>query len=759
MTPPHKQPTHREAPHAHAGSKERSRKREEAKASSAAQRDALKEEIVPEAHALKDVPQLAAHPERLPAARTHLREAYLFLMQRYNHGSLPTAPKRKIGRAIMSDIINDDNFDRYLPLMVKESALDPAAKNASGATGYFQVTPVALAEINEYFDVGLTAQSLQYPMQNCVIGILYYELLADKNVNDKDEFKNLTSRDKKLMAFAMYNAGPGIVRDLWRHFGATSYDDFERKLSVELVLKLGTKQKELLEFVDPFFHVKYQQSPGLDNYMAALKTNAPELAQNVTIGTRTLSVKKIGEMLRYGRVIEVLQKLPVDSSEVIPAKITDEKLAVPKGYLNRIEAYSENRKIWSMSETLRTELVKAKYKGVSIGKNSEERANDREFLIAAIERFNHEYNPQFENVDDEFNNIVNGTSILIPTKAYLDIFKKDFDKDAEAKGEEADVEIKLPVHAELLRGIPLYKDPKLATKGEAMLTNKSKLNLHKIRTYPGLRLPPAGEARERTDYIILHSTATDNADRGAESTAVKRRAHYVVSRDGKIFLVRNANDAFDHAGRFRKPRGAIWNGDGDVSLHSIGIEVATKPGEEWNGKQYAAVNRLIHALGEKYKIQAKNVLTHSQVANSKSGRGRKQDPMNLNWEKLGLPNNYLLVDTDVVTGRVEPNFVSIKDDWAANAVQREHMIEGLRYSVELKETYRNRAELAQRQTEAQWKKEMLARGVVEYTVRNHDTLWSIARTHKTSVRKIQVLNDMRGNKLMTEKTLKLPKPS
>ncbi len=764
----------REGTHAH-------EKKEKAKAAATKQREALKKEIVkemaPEARTLKDIPALTAHPERLPDARAYLHESYLAIMQRYNQSfiSPPTTPKRIMGRPIMGSIIDDDNFDRYLPLMTKESGLNPASTSASGAIGYFQVTPIALDEINAYFDVSLTADALRNPKQNCVAGILYYELLIATRVNSQENLKGLMPQDKKLMALAMYNAGPGIVTDVWRHLRATSYSDFEKKLSVELALKLGTQQKGPQRVVDPLSRVAFTQVPGLDNYLAALQEKSPKLARNVTFGTHTISVQKIGEMLRYGRLVEGMGKLPIETPLPTPVHTptpgptatppeAPEVSSMPKDYLERTETYSENHKLWSMAEVLRAELVQVHYKGISGGQTPENRTNDREFLVAALGRFNREYNPQFETVNEELNNILNGMSISIPTKAYLDIFKKDFEKDAESAEEEVEVEIKMPAHAELLKEVPLYKDRRLDEAGNKILENYSRLSLTDIKSYANLHLRPLKHPRTSTNYIVLHSTEMGGPDRGAEGTAAAGRAHYVVNPDGKIYAARNERENFDPVGRFRnlhKPKStaALWNDETDMSGHSISIEVGALPNEEWNEKQYKAVKRLVHALGERYHISAKNVLTHSQVACSPWGRGRKHDPANVHWDKLGLPNNYLLVDTAVVRGRIKPNFSGITRDWGSNKLssdQQARMTEGLRYSAELKETYHGKVEAAQQQTTTQWKKEMLERGAVLYTVRKGDTLIKIARRHQTSVRKIQVLNDLRWNKLTPNTTIKLP---
>jgi hypothetical protein len=106
----------------------------------------------------------------------------------------------------------------------------------------------------------------------------------------------------------------------------------------------------------------------------------------------------------------------------------------------------------------------------------------------------------------------------------------------------------------------------------------------------------------------------------------------------------------------------MWNGDGDITFKSIGIEVETEEKREnmkWSDEQYKAVEKLVHWIGSRHKIPAAHVLAHSQIAYSKYGRGRKPDPLSLDWSKLRLPNNYLRVDPDVASGAIEANVPEI----------------------------------------------------------------------------------------------------
>ncbi|MBI4994331.1 N-acetylmuramoyl-L-alanine amidase [Candidatus Peregrinibacteria bacterium] len=652
------------------------------------------------------------------------------------------------GIKILRQLLKDKNAARYFAVMNKESRLDNNAKSPSGAIGYFQLIPAnVMPDISKYFDVKLTPEELQNPIYNCAVGILYLNLLDHHYIEKNPLFEKLPKIDKEFLAHAMYNAGPTLIKDLWKELKPDSYADFEKRLSDILVKNIGTDQEKPLEQNDTAYGVKYLQYPGVDKYLEFSKTKNSKLNKKIQIGKRRLSIRKLGEILRYCRAIEAIQKC---------RKIKE----VPgEQFILRKEKYTEQKRLWSMAEDLRKELVQKKSKGINEGKTYEERMVDRDFLIMALERLNKEYNPAFPKQNGDSNNIPIGTDIFIPNLAYLAMIKGEFQREDTVNEEKVEIE-KVEQEAETPpTKIPLYKNPELEQFGNQILKNKYKLNLEKIEQ--GINFSKkCKKKRKATRYIILHSTEAESEDRGFESTTRDRRAHYVVSRDGKIVVARDPEDDFDNAGRWQNSRAkALWNGDLDVSARSIGIEVSTNPGEEWSSEQYEAVKKLIHALGEKYKLQAKNILTHSQVACSRYGRGRKQDPMNLNWEKLDLPNNYLLVDRDVLYGRVQSNLEYIERDFAATDQQRENMIAGLRYSVALRKQYSEPLSKARELTEAEWKKQMEKRGFFMYTVKKGDTLYDIARKRKfrTSADAIKVFNSLSSIDLQPGQKLKIPK--
>lgn len=102
--------------------------------------------------------------------------------------------------------------------------------------------------------------------------------------------------------------------------------------------------------------------------------------------------------------------------------------------------------------------------------------------------------------------------------------------------------------------------------------------------------------------------------------SVRASAHYLISRDGKIFNLVNDENVAWHAGKSSMPESGKEIG-GSVNDFSIGIELV---GGDWVGFtdiQYDALEFLCRHLNIKHKIPMKNILGHCQVS-----PGRKIDP-------------------------------------------------------------------------------------------------------------------------------------
>ncbi len=112
-----------------------------------------------------------------------------------------------------------------------------------------------------------------------------------------------------------------------------------------------------------------------------------------------------------------------------------------------------------------------------------------------------------------------------------------------------------------------------------------------------------------------------------ESEAIERltnikskvSSHYLIKNNGEIvIMVPDLYEAW-HAGV------SSWKNLKSLNKHSIGIEISN-PGHEYNykkfyKKQIQSIKKLSKFLIEKYKINQKNILGHSDIAPD-----RKKDP-------------------------------------------------------------------------------------------------------------------------------------
>ena len=136
--------------------------------------------------------------------------------------------------------------------------------------------------------------------------------------------------------------------------------------------------------------------------------------------------------------------------------------------------------------------------------------------------------------------------------------------------------------------------------------------------------PNHGERKlgAKPDMIVLHYTGMPDTEAALAKLCApgsEVSAHYVVMEDGYIIqCVPEARRAW-HAGA------AVWEGESDINSCSIGIEIAN-PGHShgyphFPKRQIAAVTTLCRSIFTRYRIPARRVLGHSDVAPT-----RKQDP-------------------------------------------------------------------------------------------------------------------------------------
>lgn len=127
--------------------------------------------------------------------------------------------------------------------------------------------------------------------------------------------------------------------------------------------------------------------------------------------------------------------------------------------------------------------------------------------------------------------------------------------------------------------------------------------------------------------IIVHSTFNNSGGEKYDIDLVIKQfsrygvsSHYVIGRDGSIYLLVNEKNVAFHAGKSELP-----NGQTNVNSISIGIELMTSFDESPTCAQIQVLVFLVKDIQKRHKIDY--ILRHSDIAPI-----RKTDPWNMDWE-------------------------------------------------------------------------------------------------------------------------------
>jgi N-acetylmuramoyl-L-alanine amidase len=152
---------------------------------------------------------------------------------------------------------------------------------------------------------------------------------------------------------------------------------------------------------------------------------------------------------------------------------------------------------------------------------------------------------------------------------------------------------------------------------------------------------PKKRKANQINFLIFHYTGMRT-----EKAAIKRltdlksevSSHYLINQKGEIItLVPNLYIAW-HAGKSR------WKNYESLNKNSIGIEI-TNPGHSFMYKKFSkqqilSLIKLTKFLINKYKINKKNILGHSDIApERKKDPGEKFPWQNLSKNKIGYWHN------------------------------------------------------------------------------------------------------------------------
>lgn len=153
---------------------------------------------------------------------------------------------------------------------------------------------------------------------------------------------------------------------------------------------------------------------------------------------------------------------------------------------------------------------------------------------------------------------------------------------------------------------------------------------------------------ERIQFIIIHYTAGNNEASIKELISERASSHYLIlsGKDEKIYNLVPDNERAWHAGV------SSFRGKTNLNDTSIGIEIVNEgiPKKYWNYPTYnlyehyveyedmqiEKVGQLVKDLATKYKIPARNILAHSDIAPSRKKDPGAKFPWKLLYEKYGI---------------------------------------------------------------------------------------------------------------------------
>jgi N-acetylmuramoyl-L-alanine amidase len=153
-----------------------------------------------------------------------------------------------------------------------------------------------------------------------------------------------------------------------------------------------------------------------------------------------------------------------------------------------------------------------------------------------------------------------------------------------------------------------------------------KISLNYSPNFNAIKRPP-----KNIKFIIIHYTGMTkelSALKRLCNTKSKVSAHYFIKKNGSVLnLVPPIYEAW-HAGK------SSWKGLKSINRYSIGIEIQNSGHdnkyENFSKKQIISLKKLLRYLINKYKINLKNVLGHSDIAPD-----RKKDPgEKFPWKEL-----------------------------------------------------------------------------------------------------------------------------
>ncbi len=225
-----------------------------------------------------------------------------------------------------------------------------------------------------------------------------------------------------------------------------------------------------------------------------------------------------------------------------------------------------------------------------------------------------------------------------------------------------------PPRVWLVERTPDYEVYSNGLRIETRFTVSCQPRKYPIYSEDGSQTEPIGWGTEPVG-IVYHATESDQAPFEEEQTrklkylgeALLRYVrqhksyHYVIDRFGRIFRIVDEGSSANHAGY------SVWASGGRAfvnlnrSFLGIALEAQTQHGDEVRGPaitpaQIHAARVLTEMLRSRYRISARNCVTHAQVSVSPAAAriGYHTDwASDFPFDELGLPDNYALPPTSL----------------------------------------------------------------------------------------------------------------
>lgn len=173
-----------------------------------------------------------------------------------------------------------------------------------------------------------------------------------------------------------------------------------------------------------------------------------------------------------------------------------------------------------------------------------------------------------------------------------------------------------------------------------------------------MRLVPSPNHDERQaapDIVVLHYTDMASAEGAVAwlcNPVSKVSSHYLITAAGEVVQMVDEERRAWHAGA------SGWDGTRDINHRSIGIEL-DNPGHRptaptFPAAQIDALLRLLDGIRSRWRVPARNVVAHSDVAPT-----RKIDPGEaFPWRRLAEAGHALAVDPAAATAFERPAFLA-----------------------------------------------------------------------------------------------------